>query len=154
MNPRISFAPGRGDARIAYTVLGDSSPQKPRIVVSGGLMFGCYQFKFSRPEIVGFLPAECFTSVETDTDLQSFSVNWSARRLLHRDGAAYGGCGRGEGIHHAVALPFHLLSAVGLRGLAEELVVRLEDALRPLVAETAEQLRRVDEVCIEKCCGR
>ena len=96
-------------------------------------------------EVVAFV-AQRVAGVDADADRDALASDGTARRLLHRDRAADGVGGGSEGDHQAVAERLHLGAAVGADGVAEELVVGLEDALGVVVAGALHQLGRADEV--------
>ena len=97
-------------------------------------------------EVVGLVDQR-LADVEADADLEALAAGRGAsRRALHADGAADGVGGGGEGDHEAVAEPLHLVPAGRRDGIAQELVVRLEDALRVLIARALQQLGGGDEV--------
>ena len=98
-----------------------------------------------RAEVVGLVD-ERLADVEAGADLQPLARRRAPRRLLHGDRALHGVGGGVEGDHQPVAEPLHLVAAVRLDGLAQQAVVRLEDALRLLVAGALQQLGRADEV--------
>ena len=92
------------------------------------------------------LVTQGIADVEADADREVLAGDGAARGLLHVDGAAHGVGGGVEGDHEAVAERLHLGPAVGGDGLAQDLVVGLEDALGVLVPGALHELGGVHEV--------
>jgi hypothetical protein len=77
--------------------------------------------------------AHHLSDVKSRADLETLGRRLARGGRLHGDGAAHGIRRGGEGHHEPVAQPLELTPAVGRDRVREELVVRLEEFLGPLV---------------------